>query len=127
LLQSFVGRSVQLELEDVDIVRSLDDAVHPSFALLLLGIDGVAAYHPHEQVERVVEVTVNENDCPTTIPFGCLRQYINETVTQSLFIRVTAIFSFPSFDSFYYFFFQNTGLGEIIPICLFSFQICRRR
>ena len=48
LLQGFIGSAIELELEDVDVVRSLYDAVHPSFALLLLGIDGVAAYHPHE-------------------------------------------------------------------------------
>ena len=35
--------------------KYMQDA-HPSFALLLLGIDGVAAHHPHEQVERVMEI-----------------------------------------------------------------------
>ena len=38
LLQGFIGCTIQLELEEVDVVGSLDDAVHPSFTLLLFGI-----------------------------------------------------------------------------------------
>ena len=56
LLQGFVSSAVQLELEDVDVVGSFDDAVHPSFALLFFGIDGIATHHPHEQIESIVEV-----------------------------------------------------------------------
>ena len=31
--------------------------VHPSFALLLFGIDGIAAHHSHEQIEGIMEVS----------------------------------------------------------------------
>ena len=64
LLQGFVGRAVQLELEDVDVAGHFNDAVHPAFALLLLRIDGVAAHHTHQQIERVMEVTL-----PLTLGF----------------------------------------------------------
>ena len=56
LCQSFVRRTVQLKLEDVDIVGSFNNAIHPSFALLLFGIDGITAHHSHEQIEGVMEV-----------------------------------------------------------------------
>ena len=57
LRQGFIGSTIQFEFEDVDIEGSLDNAVHPSFTLLLFGIDGIATHHPHEQIERVMKVT----------------------------------------------------------------------
>ena len=53
LLQGFIGCTIQLELEEVDVVGSLDDAVHPSFVLLILGIDSIATHHPHESNEKL--------------------------------------------------------------------------
>ena len=62
LFQSFIGGTVQLEFEDIDIIRCLDDTIHSSFALLFLRVSGVATHHPHEQIKGVVEVTL-------TLPF----------------------------------------------------------
>jgi len=40
LCQGFIRRAVQLELENVDIVRCFDDTIHPPFALLLFRVGG---------------------------------------------------------------------------------------
>ena len=56
LLQGLVSSAVQLELEDVDIVGSFYNTIYPSFTLLFFGINGIATHHPHEQVERIMEV-----------------------------------------------------------------------
>ena len=56
LFQSFIGGTVQLKFEDIDIIRGLDDAIHPTLALLLLGVGGIDTDHPHQQIERVVEI-----------------------------------------------------------------------
>lgn len=53
LRQGFIGCTVKFEFEDIDVVGCFHDAIHPSFALLLFGVDGVAAYHAHQQVECV--------------------------------------------------------------------------
>ena len=56
LRQGFIGSSIQLEFEDVDVVGSFYNTIYPSFTLLLFGIDGIATHHPHEQIESIVEV-----------------------------------------------------------------------
>ena len=58
LLQGGGSRAVQLELEDVDVVVGLDDAVYPSLALLLLRVHDVKAHQPQDKVERVMKVTL---------------------------------------------------------------------
>ena len=55
LRQSLVRRAVALELEDVDVIVRLHDAVGTSLALFLLGIDRVDAYQAEDESKRVVE------------------------------------------------------------------------
>ena len=56
LLQGFVRRAVQFELEDIEVLRGLHDAVGTSLALLFLNVGGIHAHHPEYQVEGVIEV-----------------------------------------------------------------------
>ena len=56
LLQGLFGRTIQFELEDIDIVRCLDNAINPALALLLLAIDRIDAQETQQQVEGVMEV-----------------------------------------------------------------------
>ena len=56
MLQGLYCRTVEFELEDVDVLRSLYDTVGSSLAQLLLSIDRVARNETQEQVERVVEI-----------------------------------------------------------------------
>ena len=43
LLQGFFGGSIEFELEDINILRGLDDAVGAALGELLLGIDRPSA------------------------------------------------------------------------------------
>lgn len=56
LLQSLLSRSVQFEFEDVHEVGCFDNAVHPSFALLLFDVNGVDAHQTQQKVEGVLEI-----------------------------------------------------------------------
>ena len=56
MCQRIVGRAVELELEDVNVVGSFHYAVHAPLALLLFGIYRIDAHEAEYQVERVVEV-----------------------------------------------------------------------
>ena len=56
LLQRSGCRAVQFELEDVDVVVRLDDAVYPSLALLFLRVYHVEAHEAQNQVEGVMEI-----------------------------------------------------------------------
>ena len=58
MLEGFVGCAVEFELEDVDKVVGLNDAVGASLAQLLLCVDHVHAYQPQDEVERELEVTL---------------------------------------------------------------------
>lgn len=58
LLDSLFGRAIELELEDIDILGGLYDAIHPALALLLLDEDGVGTNHTHDEIEGVLEVTL---------------------------------------------------------------------
>ena len=46
LLERLFGRTVQLELEDIDIVGGFHNAIDPALALLLLDKNRVNADHP---------------------------------------------------------------------------------
>ena len=56
LLQGLFGRTIQLELEDIDVIRRLHNAIDPALALLLLAIDGIDTQETQQQVEGVMEV-----------------------------------------------------------------------
>ena len=58
LLQGFGSRSVELELEDIDIVGCFHDTVYPSLTLWLLHIDCIYADQSQDEIERVLEVTL---------------------------------------------------------------------
>ena len=58
LLDGCFGGTIELELEDVDVVGGLDDAIHPAFALLFLYEYGVGAYHAKDEIESILEVTL---------------------------------------------------------------------
>ena len=56
LCDSFVSGTVELVFKDIDIGRCLHHAVGAPFGSFFLVIDSVAAYHPHEQIDRVLEI-----------------------------------------------------------------------
>ena len=58
LPQGLLGRAIQLEFEDIDVVGHLHDAIHPSLALLFLDEDGVEADHAEHQIDGVLEVAL---------------------------------------------------------------------
>ena len=57
-MEGFVGCAVEFELEDVDKVVGLNDAVGASLAQLLFGIDHIGAYEAQDEVECVVEIAL---------------------------------------------------------------------
>ena len=56
LFEGLVGCAVELELKDIDKILCLDDAIHPAFALALLGVDHVCAGEAEDEVEHRVEI-----------------------------------------------------------------------
>ena len=58
LPQGLLGRAIQLEFEDIDVVGHLHDAIHPSLALLFLDEDGVEADHAEHEIDGILEVAL---------------------------------------------------------------------
>ena len=56
LLQSLFGRTVQLELEDIDVIGRLNDTIDSALALFLFAIDHIDTQEAQQQVESVMEV-----------------------------------------------------------------------
>ena len=57
LVESVKCRAITLELEDIDMLRSLHDAIHSAFALFLLDVNRKTANHSQDKVEGVLEIT----------------------------------------------------------------------
>ena len=75
LLQSLFGRTVQLEFENIDVVRCFHNAIDPALALFLLDEDGIDADHPEDQVDRVLEIAFAFHRIPFALhPVRSFRQ-----------------------------------------------------
>ena len=58
LVESSLCRTVELELNDIDIVGALDYTVDASLACFLLCHGIVEAEHLHDEIERVLEISL---------------------------------------------------------------------
>ena len=58
LFQGNLRRGVELELEDVDVAGTFEHTVYATLARLLLHVGVVLAKELHDEVERVLEVTL---------------------------------------------------------------------
>ena len=71
LLESLFGRTVQLELENIDVVRSLHNAIDPTLALFLLEEDGIDTDHPEDEIDRILEIAFAFDGIPFALhPVG---------------------------------------------------------
>ena len=74
LLERLFDRTIQLELEDIDVVGCLDNAIDPALALLLLDEDGIDADHPENQIDRILEIAFAFDGIPFPLhPVGGFR------------------------------------------------------
>ena len=58
LLQGGRRTAVELELKDIDVIRTFKHAVNPALTRLLLYQCVVATEHLHNEIERVLEITL---------------------------------------------------------------------
>ena len=58
LTKGCLGRTVELELDDIDVVGTLHNTVYATLARLLLGHRAVEGEHLDDEVEGVLEVSL---------------------------------------------------------------------
>ena len=58
LLEGSLGRAVELELDDIYIIRTLHNTVYAPLARLLLGHSAVESKHLDDEIEGVLEISL---------------------------------------------------------------------
>ena len=60
LTQGFIGAAVQFEFKNINILRSLEYAVHPSPALCLFNAEAIYPYKTENEIECVLEMLLGQ-------------------------------------------------------------------
>ena len=58
LLEGSLGRAVELELDDIDVARTLHHAVYAPFARLFFCYGAIETEHLDDEIERVLEISL---------------------------------------------------------------------